>query len=134
MANCKFVSFSVSTEEWRYLGIRTRDGFILTEDGFEAPNEEEQKVMIRLGYTSDTLEMLRDSEQKIGETRVYVLSPDYVAKEIAKEPEHDSLWRASWLDDFLINSSFYANCRNISYHDCLRGVLASEASSVPEGH
>ena len=134
MNQLRLLCLSGPVEEWRYLRIRTEDGFILTGDGYEAPNEEEQKVLTRLGYTSGTFKMLRESEQHIEGTCIYVLNPAYVAKEVAKDLEHDSLWRASWLLDFNGDSYFDASLRDIDFHGRLRGVLASGASNVPEGH
>lgn len=104
----------------RYLQIRTEDGFVHTESGYKAPNEEEQKAMTRLGFTPETLKMLRDSDQKIGETHAYVLNPDYVRKNV--DNEHNSLWRASYLNDFDGNSKFDADMRDIATEIPLRGV------------
>lgn len=112
-------------KEWRYLQIRTQDGFILTNDGYQAPNEEEQRAMTRLGYSPETLKMLRDSVQKISETKIFVLNPEYVREEAPKDPEHASLWRASRLNYFYHDSDFNANYWGVNDHFRLRGVHAS---------
>jgi hypothetical protein len=61
--------------EFRYLPIRTSDGFIrVSHDGeperYEAPTNEEQEVKDIFGYTLENLTMLKNSPQKIKETRI----------------------------------------------------------------
>ena len=109
-------------KEFRYLQIRPKDGFIKTEDGYQSPNEEEQKAMTRLGYTSQTLKLMHDSHLKIRESKIHVLNPEYVAEEAPKDPEHNSLWRASWLLNFNDDSLFFALSRSVYYGFSLRGV------------
>jgi len=111
---------SEDDEEWRYLLIRTMDGFIQTEDGYKAPNDEEQKVMERLGYNSRNLDMLKRAE--IAKTKIYMLNPDYATKEIQKDFEHNSLWLASWLDGFYDSSDFLADLHDVDGHFRLRGI------------
>ncbi len=119
-------------DEWRYLSIRTSDGFIGTNKGYQAPNPEEQKAMNRLGCTKQTLDMLKNA--KITKTKIYVLSLEYVQNEIKDASEHCSVWRASWLYNFCNDSDFGALNRNIYNRLRLRGVRASEASTeAPEG-
>lgn len=84
--------------EWLYLGIRTEDGFIKTKDGYQAPTEEEVKVLTRLGYTFCNLKLLKGVG--IDNTLVHVLNPEYVQKEAAKDSTHNSLWRGSWFGSF----------------------------------
>lgn len=108
-------------QEFSYVQIRTKDGFILTDEGYQAPNKEEQKALSRLGFTSETLKILGDSEQRIVETRVFLLNPYYVRKNVGRE--HNSLWRASLLYNFSSSSILYASDRFISNHVRLRGVL-----------
>ena len=55
-------------------------------------------------------------------TRTYFFNPDYVKQEIAKDPEGIPIWRASRLDYFNINSSFYADNHGVSLRGALRGV------------
>ena len=105
-------------KEWRYLEIRTEDGFIKTEDGYEPAKKEEKKVKERFGYTSENLAMLHDSPQKITETLIFFLNPDYVRKH-AKE---GAIARASWLGSFDGVSQFNAYDRGISNYDRVRGV------------
>ena len=119
---------SGNEKNWRYLQIRTKDGFIQTEDGYQAPNEEEQKAKTRLGYTLKTLKMMSDSKQKITETRICVLNPKYVQEEVKNKPESNSLWRVWWLYFFYINSSFNAGGRVVDSSLALRG----ERAKAPE--
>ena len=65
-----------------------------------------------------TLAMKMLNYAKITETRIYVLKPSYVARN-AGTP----LGRASWLDNFNINSSFSAGGRSVGNHNALRGVV-----------
>ena len=50
--------FCLRERECAYLRIRTKDGFISDSLRYLPPNEEEQKVMTRLGYTSEVLKTL----------------------------------------------------------------------------
>lgn len=109
-------------KEWRYIAIRTKDGYVRKGKRFVKPSEEDQKVMDRLGYTANNLKMLASSKQRITETKIYVPNPDYVQDEVAKDPEHNSLWRASRLSYFYDNSIFNANFRDICNRDRLLGV------------
>ena len=113
---------SGSDDEFRYLDIRTEDGFINTKDGYQAPNKDEQKVMSRLGYTSKNLKIMHDSKQKIEKTKIYVVNPVHVQRVLRSNPEHNSLWRASRLNYFDGNSLFVAYVRNVNINFCLRGV------------
>lgn len=103
-----------------YLSIRTADGFIETADGYQRPTREEKKVMDRLEYTSRYLEILNAAN--IGNTKIFALNPAYVRQEIETDPEHNSLWRASWLLSFNRNSYFNANVRDVDCRGGLRGV------------
>lgn len=118
--------------EWRYLAIRTKDGFVRKGKKYVKPNEEEQKVMDKFGYNSENLEMLHNSIQKITETKIYVPNPDYVRGEVAKDSEHNSLWRASRLNIFSCNSNFYAVDCNVDSRCRLRGVRREVAVGAAE--
>ena len=95
-----------SDEEDSYLAIDTRK--------YNTLNSEEQKLAQRVfGKGQDFVEnmqMLADTG--IRETRMYVLSPNYVVRD-AKE---NSLGRASWLADFNSNSYFVALGSNVDVH------------------
>lgn len=102
--------------EWSYLAVNTPKA--ITEY-----NEEQQKLLRRVfGPTDDdynaNMEMLRKSPQQITETKVYVLSPQYVKKHAKESP----IARASWLISFGSNSYFYALDRGIVNNYRLRGV------------
>ena len=96
----------VCNGEFSYLAIDTRK--------YNKLNQEEQKLAQRVfGKGQDfglTMEMLADTG--IRETRMYVLSPNYVLRD-AKE---NSLGRASWLADFNSNSYFVALGSNVDVH------------------
>ncbi|GEM_PF-2684149 len=62
------------------------------------------------------MKMLKDAG--IGETRIWVLNPDYVQKHAKK----GAIARASWLDVFNGDSQFGADVRFIGNHDRVRGV------------
>ena len=76
---------SGTEKEWRYLQIRTKDGFIQTEDGYQVPNAEEQKAMTRLGYTPQNLQMLKEAGKT--ETKIYVLNPEYVTRKVQEDSD-----------------------------------------------
>lgn len=126
---------SGTEKEWRYLEIRTEDGFINTAEGYQAPNDEEQKVLQRLGYTAENLAMLSTSNHKIAATRLYVLNPAYIQEEAVKDPEKSSLWRASRLGGFGSGSSFGAKGRSVGNRCRLRGVrrgVEARSAAAPE--
>lgn len=117
----------------RSLWIRTEDGLIQTEDGYQELNEEEQKVITRLGYTSEDFKILHDHYPTLKDTEIYVLNPDYIKEKVEKS-QSDSLWRASGLHGFGGNSGFDAFIDEIDFRAPLRGVRASTASpKAPEG-
>ena len=62
--------------EWCYLDILFKNGYIKNPLGYIPPFPEEQKVITRLGYTSQNIQMLKD--RGITTTRIYVLAPDYI--------------------------------------------------------
>ena len=119
---------SGTEKEWRYLQIRTKDGFIQTEDGYQVPNAEEQKAMTRLGYTPQNLHMLKEAGKT--ETKIYILNPTYVHKKITADRTSDSLWRASWLNIFISSSNFDASDRIININDCVRGVRKKSSNDL----
>ncbi|MEK6809255.1 MAG: hypothetical protein AABY40_01145, partial [Nanoarchaeota archaeon] len=57
-------------------------------------------------------------EAKIGETKIYVLNPDYVRQ----HAEEGAVGRASWLNEFGSNSNFDADGRNFDDHGSVCGV------------
>ena len=128
--------------------VKTQGGyFVKTQDGYEAPNEEEQKVMTRLGYTTETLSLLNRTGidpnskarpdlgykaeptgdnlnldyGKIEETRIRLLTPDYV-RSIVLATRSASLWRASLLNRIPNGSMLEADTRLIGSNSFLRGV------------
>ncbi|MEK6969986.1 MAG: hypothetical protein AABW48_06170 [Nanoarchaeota archaeon] len=111
-----------NNDEWGYLAVDT-------SKAITKYNAEAQKLLRRVfGPTDDdytaNMEMLRESPQRIKETRVYVLNPNYVKKHAKESP----IARACWLNDFYDYSSFIADVRDVDYHDAaLRGVRASDS-------
>ena len=89
---------SGNEKEWQYLTLDTKKGR-------QKLNEEESKLATRCGYIPENLQML--AEARIYETRIYILSPDYVQEEAQDAP----LGRASWLGDFGDDSNFSARYR-----------------------
>src|SRR3989344_8362614 len=87
-------------KEWRYLEIGT------TPSKYKKLNDEERKLAERVYGKGDdfvqNMEMLKKA--KIGETRIFVLHPDYVRKQAAE----GAVARASWLYDFNYYSHFVA--------------------------
>lgn len=113
--------------QFRCLAIRTSDGLIRTSpdsapEQYEAPTKEEQDVKNRLGYTIGNLTMLKESPQRIRETRIWSLNPGYVQEEAGTVPGRSSLWRASWLNIFNNLSYANANERLVNSNGALRGV------------
>ena len=112
--------------EWKYLLINPK-----SYDGF---NPEEEKLAERVHGSGPafaaTMKMLADA--RIKETRIYVLSPDYVRKHATEA----AIERASWLNNISGNSYFVAGDRNININDRLRGVRRRASVSeqfAPEG-
>ena len=109
-------------EEFRYLAIDTQK--------YKKLKSEEQKLAQRIyGKGKDfvqTMKMLADANIK--ETRVYVLSPDYVRT----HAQENSLGRASWLLNFDYISLFGAIDRGVISRGRARGVRREDvARSVP---
>ena len=111
-------------EEFSYLAIDIKKHTTL--------NPEERTLAQRVyGKDEDftqTMKMLADSG--IGETRVYVLNPEYVRTHAQESP----LGLSSWLSNFYFSSGFGANGRNINCHGRARGVrrevvVASESAA-----
>ena len=68
---------------------------------------------------SANMQMLRYSQQKILDAKIFVLNPNYV-KANAKE---NAVGRGSWLGSFSYNSTFVADGGNVSNNGgCVRGV------------
>ena len=87
-------------------------------------NAEQQKLLRRIygptdeDYTAN-MQVLRDSQLKIKETRIFVLNPNYVKANV----KNNAVGRASWLSSFSLNSDFGANVRSVDYDvSCVRGV------------
>ncbi len=87
-------------------------------------NAEQQKLLRRIygptdeDYTAN-MQVLRDSQLKIKETRIFVLNPNYVKANV----KNNAVGRASWLSSFSLNSDFGANVRSVDYDGgCVRGV------------
>ena len=95
-------------KEWRYLEIGT------TPSKYKKLNDEERKLAERVYGKGDdfvqNMEMLKNA--KIGETKIYVLNPDYVRKQAAE----GAVAFASWLYDLNNNSQFDAVVRFIGGH------------------
>lgn len=122
MSGLRLSGSDQGSHEWRCLAIRTEDGFVNTEVGYKAPNKDENQVIAWFGYTSKNLAMLRTSPRKIQETRIYVLNPAYVREKVAQNPPYNSVWRASGLNSFSNNSSFFASVHKVYYPEALYGV------------
>ena len=106
-----------NNSEWSYFEINTAN--------YDNLNPEQRRVVERVYGQGDdfiqNMRMLRGNEGKpiIGKTRVYVLNPDYVIKNV---PQDGALARASWLCVFGLGSYFGAGDRNVDGRDGLRGV------------
>ncbi len=100
--------------EWRYLAINT------TPAKYGKLNDEERKLAERVYGQGDdfaqNMKMLK--EAKIGETKIYVLNPDYVRQ----HAEEGTVARASWLYNFYNYSSFDASDRDFNNLNRVRGV------------
>ncbi len=96
-------------------------------------NDEERNFAERVYGQGDdfakNMKMLK--EAGIGETRIWLLNPEYVQK----HAQEGAIARASWLSNFNDSSRFSADDRGINDHDRVRGVRrGSEATGVPAGH
>ena len=100
--------------EFQYLPFGT------TPAKYSKLNDEERKFAERVYGQGDdfvkNMKMLK--EAGIGETRIWVLNPDYVRKHAAE----GAIARASWLDNFYYGSQFNAGDRDISNDGRVRGV------------
>ena len=107
-----------SEVEWRYFTVDTQD--------YKQLNPEEQKLAQRVyGKDNDfaqTMQMLADANIK--ETRVCVLSPDYVRIHATE----NSMGRASWLYYFCNNSYFIASELDVNIRNRVRGVRREEVA------
>ena len=105
---------SKNDAEFSYLTLGT------TPAKYNKLNDEERKLAERVygqgNDFSENMKMLKDAG--IGETRIWVLNPDYVQK----HAEKGAIARASWLDDFNYVSRFLAGGRDFDDHDRVRGV------------
>lgn len=122
---------------YRFLRIRTKDGFVgVGDDKYTRPNEVEQALIQRVGYTEEFLDMLGSKPHNIEKTRVYVLNSDYVRNEVGE----GFVGRVAWRDNFNFNANALADDRSVDDHGGLRGVRcevvpagdAPEKLAVPE--
>ncbi|MEK6938980.1 MAG: hypothetical protein AABX04_08130 [Nanoarchaeota archaeon] len=127
------LELSGKEKEWRYLAVDT-------SKDIGDYNPEQQKLLKRVFGPTEAdydanMAKLRTSPQRIAETKIYVLAPDYVKANAKK----DAIGRASWLYYFNYYSCFNAVVRTIYYDSRVRGVRrevvaagdASETPSVP---
>ena len=116
------LSLQDSNKEWSYFPIPTRE--------YDTLNTPDRRLAERVHGSGDTfiqvMKMLADNGIK--ETKIYVLNPEYVRKH-AKE---EALGRASWLNNFSLNSGFSAVGSGINNLDRLRGVRRRPVASVSE--
>ncbi|OGW83912.1 MAG: hypothetical protein A2987_02460 [Omnitrophica bacterium RIFCSPLOWO2_01_FULL_45_10] len=113
---------------YRFLAIRTTDGFVKNDDKYKRPSKVEKAVIQRVGYTEKFLTMLQRkcSTPTFSETRLYVLAPDYVAAKAGEK----FIRRAAWRCDFFS----YAFSSAIHYDVGDRGGLrGARQVVVPEG-
>ncbi len=103
---------------YRFLGIRTADGFVKVGDDYDSPRDIEQAVIERVGYTEQFLNMLQREYPQIEETRLYVLAPEYVAAEAGEKFFGRVAWRLHF--DYYVDSP--ASGCGVNLLDCLRGV------------
>jgi len=101
---------------YRFLKIRTEDGFVKDGNEYKTPSGVEQAVIQRVGYTKEFLAMLQRKHSLIPETQLYVLAPDYVAANAGKK----FVGRVAWRDYFNADSSAIG-C-GVDFHGGLRGV------------
>lgn len=100
-----------------------------TSKDLRAYNPEQQKALLRVfgpseDDYSENMKMLRDSHQKIKETRIFVLNPEYVREKAVKGP----IGRASWRNDFDDGySGFFADVRIINDYGRVFGVRRRES-------
>ncbi len=116
---------------YRFLRVRTMDGFVgIGEDRYQRPNEVEQALIQRVGYTREFLDVLRSKPHKVSETRVYLLNPDYVAAEAGEQ----FVGRAAWRYNFSDCANSDANDHYVYDHNALRGVrrVVVPAGDAPE--
>ena len=120
------VRLSGTDKVYRFLGIRTADGFVRVGDDYKPPRDIEQEVIQRVGYTEQFLTTLRREHPTISETQLYLLTPDFVT---AKAGE-GFVGRAAWRDNCHLDAYSVADLRDVGSHDGLRGVRLVVA--VPE--
>lgn len=97
--------------EWKYFEVDTNN--------LDSLNPDERKFADRI-Y----------GQNNVGKTRIYVLNPDYVKKQL-KGKEESAIGRASSLGWADAGSWFNADDRNVDYVVCgLRGVLKESAEDA----
>ena len=99
--------------EWNYLSVKTSD--------YGGLNLQERELAERVyGQGADfSRNMQVFKEASVTESRIYVLSPDYVREHAEQGP----IVRVSWLHKFNNGSNFFANDRLVQNFCLLRGVL-----------
>ena len=116
--NLRKLRLQGDNQEYGSLVIRTADGFINTGRRYEEPNEDEQPLIERFGYTLHNLPALLKSDYKIRETRLHVLKPDYVQHVAVNGP----IGRAAWRSYLNYDANSYADDKDVFSHRGLRGV------------
>ena len=115
--------------EFSYLSLGT------TPAKYNQLNYEERKLAERVYAKGNdfvqNMKMLKDTG--IGETRIWVLNPDYVQK----HAEKGAMARASWLVSFGYDARFdasvrYVDGRDMLDHDRVRGVRRGASASEQE--
>ena len=118
--------------QYRYLQVRTEDGFVNTSPDprnprYEQPMVEEQQLLERVGYTLPFLKTMRNSRQKISVTNLCVLTPDFAFRVTADGPIGRAAWRYSFIN--CVDSLAVDNL--VGSHFGLRGV---RLVVTPQGH
>lgn len=105
---------------YRSLRVRTKDGFVgVGEDRYQRPSEVEQALIQRVGYTEEFLAVLGSKSHNVGETRVFLLNPDYVAAEVGEL----FVGRAAWRSYFYDSADSDAYVHDVNNHSALRGYV-----------
>ncbi len=115
---------------YRFLVIRTADGFVRDGGRYQRPNEVEQAVLERAGRTEEFLSALQEEQDTISETRLYILNPEYVAR----KTKEGFIGRVAWCDPFNYRAVSFADGNHVDSHSHLRGVrrVAAQRECAPE--
>ena len=109
---------------FRYFGVDTAN--------YDSLNEHQRRVAERVyGSGDDFVENMKMlNEAGMRRTRIYVLNPDYVKRNV---PQDGALARASRLFDFDLGSGwFYADNGGVDLLKCLRGVRNVAEGGAPK--